>query len=420
MSQEKSSTSSLNSSLESFDGHKPICGEEVFIHKTAAVIGQVVLGDRVNIWPQVTLRADEGQIKIGEDTNIQDGTTVHMTGGYSETMIGSRVTVGHMCLLHGCIVGDDCLIGMGSMLLDNCEIGAGSYIAAGTMITGGKKIPPNSFVMGRPGSLVIKPIPQARELEKAYSWRHYVELATKYLNLSLLCLLLSSVSTLVACQSLSRPQDSQPHHVLIQKKHVTISTLKYTQGVDYTPFARTEYDPFSHQREVIALTQSEPITINYTSFSAPQLDQLIQKAFSLYGQFRFSRNAVKRFRSEVLKTYGEELFTWNIDQLQAQFNESKLEEQLARHIVNGAKATRLAIAAQRTLVERASLVKSQLNSWKSDFQQDLQLYPQLAQHELAILKEVKRAQSVVNEIMKGSPILSKEMKELSAVAAAIR
>ena len=167
-------------SIEVFDGVTPLIGDEVFIHSSSAVIGRVILGDRVSIWPQVTLRGDEGEIKIGEDTNLQDGTTVHMTGGYSHSAIGSRVTVGHMCLLHGCTIEDDCLIGMGTLLLDRCVIGAGSYIAAGTMITGGKIIPPNSFVMGRPGSLKITPISDLRAQEREYSWRHYVEVQRKY------------------------------------------------------------------------------------------------------------------------------------------------------------------------------------------------------------------------------------------------
>jgi len=166
--------------VEPFGTHQPQVGEEVFIHPSAAVVGRVRLGDRVSVWPQVTLRGDEGDIIIGEDTNLQDGTTVHMTGGLSHSMIGARVTVGHMCLLHGCIVEDDCLIGMGTILLDNCKIGAGSFVAAGSMITGGKEIPPGSFVMGRPGSLVVKPITALRQQEMEYSWRHYVEVQRGY------------------------------------------------------------------------------------------------------------------------------------------------------------------------------------------------------------------------------------------------
>ena len=166
--------------IEPIGGVTPTLGDEVFIHPSAVVIGRVRLGARVSVWPNVTIRGDEGDVVIGDDTNIQDGSTVHMTGGLSHSMIGARVTVGHMCLLHGCRVGDDCLIGMGSMLLDNCVVGEGSFIAAGTLITGGKEIPPGSFVMGRPGSLVIKPITTQRRQELEYSWRHYVETQRLY------------------------------------------------------------------------------------------------------------------------------------------------------------------------------------------------------------------------------------------------
>ena len=167
-------------SIENFGEYTPQIGQDVFIHPNTTVIGQVFLGDRVSIWPGVTLRGDEGQIIIGEDTNIQDGSVVHMTGGYSHTRIGARTTVGHLCLLHGCTVEDDCLIGMGTILLDQCVIGKGSYIAAGTLIAGRKQIPPNSFVRGRPGSLDIRPLPEQRRQEMEYSWRHYVKVQSQY------------------------------------------------------------------------------------------------------------------------------------------------------------------------------------------------------------------------------------------------
>lgn len=168
--------------IEAFKDKVPQLAEEAWVHSSAVVIGDVHLGARSSIWPNVTLRGDEGHIEIGEDTNIQDGSCVHMTGGFSHSQIGARVTVGHMCLIHGCTIEDDCLIGMGTILLDRCVIGTGSYIAAGSMITGGKIIPPHSFVMGRPGSLVIKPIPALRQQELEYSWRHYVETQRSYRN----------------------------------------------------------------------------------------------------------------------------------------------------------------------------------------------------------------------------------------------
>jgi carbonic anhydrase/acetyltransferase-like protein (isoleucine patch superfamily) len=167
-------------SIEQFEDLMPQIDPSAMVHPNATIIGHVSIGARVSIWPGVTLRGDEGRIEILEDSNIQDGTVIHMTGGYSETMIGARVTVGHLCLLHGCQIGNDCLIGMGSMILDQCKIGEGSYIAAGTMLAGAKEIPPHSFVKGRPGALSITPITDKLKAEKDYSWRHYVELKNRY------------------------------------------------------------------------------------------------------------------------------------------------------------------------------------------------------------------------------------------------
>ncbi|MBU0550565.1 gamma carbonic anhydrase family protein [Myxococcota bacterium] len=167
-------------SIQSHKKVKPQLGEAVFVHDSAVVIGRVTLGARSNLWPNTTLRGDEGEIHIGEDTNIQDGTTVHMTGGLSDARIGARVTVGHGCILHGCIVEDDCLIGMGAILLDNCQIGAGSIIGAGTLITQGKIIPPNSMVYGNPFKVVRQTTAQERQYIDR-SWRHYVAHAADYL-----------------------------------------------------------------------------------------------------------------------------------------------------------------------------------------------------------------------------------------------
>ena len=340
-----SNTSSPHSGslIESFREDTPEIGADVFIHPSAAIIGRVCLGDRVSIWPQVTLRGDEGEIRVGADTNIQDGTTIHMTGGYSETMIGARVTVGHMCLLHGCKIGDDCLIGMGTMLLDRCEIGEGSYIAAGTMITGGKVIPPKSFVMGRPGSLTIKPISEIRTQERAYSWRHYVSLAQEYLKRStargvstvvMLVTLSLMSSSLNGCAVTERPYE-EPRG-LIHQHHISFATLKQQNLYDYSLFANTELDLFSHRREIITLTQRQPLTINYRSFSSPRVDYLIERAQSLYAQYRFAANAIERFRSELTDIYGTKILDMSFDELQILFNRegdperSEAEEEAAQ------------------------------------------------------------------------------------------
>jgi len=165
--------------LEPFDGTFPTLDPTAWVHASAVVIGRVRLGPHVSIWPNATLRGDEGDIVVGEGSNIQDGSTVHMTGGLSHSTVGARCTVGHGVILHGCTVEDDCLIGMGATLLDGCVIGRGSYIGANTLIPGGKIIPPNSFVLGTPYQVVRAVGPRERAWIE-HGWQHYVELATKY------------------------------------------------------------------------------------------------------------------------------------------------------------------------------------------------------------------------------------------------
>jgi len=125
-----------------------------FVHPNATVIGDVTLDDEVSVWPGCVLRGDQGAIRVGAWTSIQDGTIAHATGGESTTTIGARVVCGHRVILHGCKVGSDCLLGMGSILLDNCEIGDECVIGAGALVPVGRKIPPRSLVLGIPGRVV--------------------------------------------------------------------------------------------------------------------------------------------------------------------------------------------------------------------------------------------------------------------------
>jgi carbonic anhydrase/acetyltransferase-like protein (isoleucine patch superfamily) len=150
-----------------------------YIHPSAQVMGDVEIGADSSIWPTAVLRGDMGKITIGESTSIQDGTICHATSGWSETKVGNRCTVGHRVILHGCIVEDDCLIGMGSILLDNCVIGAGSFIGAGSLITVGMQIPPGSLVMGSPAK-IIRPVGDKEKAVIAASWPNYVKTAKRY------------------------------------------------------------------------------------------------------------------------------------------------------------------------------------------------------------------------------------------------
>ena len=165
--------------IQSFDGHSPKLDESTFVHPMATLIGQVNISAGSSVWPGVVMRADMGAITIGEDTSIQDGTVIHLTEGWSETKVGSRVTVGHNVILHGCVVEDDCLIGMGAIVLDNACIGKGSLIAAGALVTVGTQIPPGSLVMGSPAK-VIRPVNEKDQMMISGGWMTYKSYAEKY------------------------------------------------------------------------------------------------------------------------------------------------------------------------------------------------------------------------------------------------
>jgi carbonic anhydrase/acetyltransferase-like protein (isoleucine patch superfamily) len=135
-------------------GVRPTLGKDVFIAPNATVIGDVHLGDESSVWFGAVIRGDVFPIRFGARTNVQDGSVVHVTGGKAKTTVGDDVTIGHMVLLHGCTVGDRCLVGMGSIVLDGAEIGEECLIGAGSLVAPGAKIPPRSMVLGRPGKVV--------------------------------------------------------------------------------------------------------------------------------------------------------------------------------------------------------------------------------------------------------------------------
>lgn len=140
--------------IESYRGVSPEIHPTAWVHPSAVIIGEVRIGPRVTVWPCTVLRGDHGFVDVGEESNLQDGAIAHGTDGISTTTIGKRVTVGHRALLHGCTVEDDCLIGMGAILLDNCRVGTNSIIGAAALVPVGRVIPARSLVMGVPGRVV--------------------------------------------------------------------------------------------------------------------------------------------------------------------------------------------------------------------------------------------------------------------------
>ena len=164
---------------ESYDGMTPQVHPLAFVHSSAQLLGDVVLAEEVSVWPTAVLRGDNGFIRIGARTNFQDGAIAHATLMTSNTSIGQECTVGHRAILHGCTVGNHCLVGMGSILLDNVELGDWCFVAAGSLLTPNKKYDAGSFIMGSPAKRVRDIKPAEREWI-AHSCAVYLELTRAY------------------------------------------------------------------------------------------------------------------------------------------------------------------------------------------------------------------------------------------------
>ena len=152
--------------------------DEYWIAPTAAVMGNVILKKNASVWFGATLRGDNDPIVIGENSNIQDGSVLHTDAG-SPLSIGRDVTVGHMVMLHGCTIGDNSLVGIGSIILNGAKIGKNCLIGANCLITEGKEIPDNSLVMGAPGK-VIREVSEGQARVLTASAHHYVENWKRY------------------------------------------------------------------------------------------------------------------------------------------------------------------------------------------------------------------------------------------------
>lgn len=166
--------------IQSINNHTPKIHKNAFVHPMATVIGHVVIEEGASIWPGVVLRGDMGLIHIGKNSSIQDGTICHMTLNFSSTVVGDNVTVGHGVILHGCVIENDCLIGMGSTVLDEALIAEGSFVAACSLVTGNKKFPKDSFICGSPAK-VLRPVNEREKLMCEASVVHYLEAMKLYL-----------------------------------------------------------------------------------------------------------------------------------------------------------------------------------------------------------------------------------------------
>ncbi|MCB1568255.1 MAG: gamma carbonic anhydrase family protein [Xanthomonadales bacterium] len=176
------------SPIRPYQDARPRLGARVYVDPAACVIGDVAMADDVSIWPGAVVRGDVNFIRIGARSSIQDGSVVHVThdgpftrpGGFP-TVIGSDVTVGHKVILHGCTIGNFCLIGMGAIVLDGAVVEDYGFLGAGALLPSGKTVASGELWLGNPARCVRRL--SERELESLrYNAAHYVRLKNRYLG----------------------------------------------------------------------------------------------------------------------------------------------------------------------------------------------------------------------------------------------
>ena len=159
--------------LDKFLRKKPKLGQDVYLAKTAVVLGDVTIGAHSSVWYGAVLRGDINRIVVGHHTNIQDNAVLHLADDFA-CIVGNWVTVGHSAIVHACKVGDEVLVGMGAVILDGAVIGKQSLIGAKAIVTQGMKVPPNSLVLGAPAKVVRKLTKKERARLKWLA-EHYVD-----------------------------------------------------------------------------------------------------------------------------------------------------------------------------------------------------------------------------------------------------
>ena len=173
--------------IRSFEDYTPEIAESAFVDDSAVVTGNVVIGADSSVWPMCSIRGDIHSIRIGERTNIQDGSILHVTHdsefapGGNALSIGNDVTVGHNAVVHACTIEDLCLIGMGSVILDGAIVRKGAMVGAGSLVSPGKEIEGGYLWLGSPA----KRVRELTEKEKAflqYSSSHYVDLKNRHMK----------------------------------------------------------------------------------------------------------------------------------------------------------------------------------------------------------------------------------------------
>ena len=165
--------------LYPFEGKQPVVDPEAWVAPTAAVIGDVTIGPRSNIWYHCVLRGDTNIMRIGARTNIQDGSILHLNAGAEPLIIGDDVTIGHACIVHACTLRDRAFVGMGATVLDRAVIEEGGMLGAGGLLPPGKRIGPNELWVGNPAKLVrVMDAAERGRFDRTAA--HYVELAKRH------------------------------------------------------------------------------------------------------------------------------------------------------------------------------------------------------------------------------------------------
>lgn len=167
--------------IRTFQGIKPTIAKSAYIEETAVIIGDVVIGEESSAWFNAVVRGDVHYIRIGNRTNVQDLSMLHVTHDTHPLIIGDEVTIGHHVVLHGCTVKDRVLIGMGAIIMDGAVIGEDCVVGAGALVTEGTVVPPKSLILGSPAK-IKRPV-----TEKELAWiresaQNYIEYARQYMT----------------------------------------------------------------------------------------------------------------------------------------------------------------------------------------------------------------------------------------------
>ena len=176
----------VGSNIAPYQGSAPKIATSAWIHPSAQIIGDVTIGERTSVWCNAVVRGDVNLIRLGNETNIQDLCTLHVShrhpdnpGSGAALIIGDRVTVGHNVILHGCQIGDECLIGMGSIVMDKAVLQTRVLLGAGSLVPEGKVLESGYLYLGRPAKL-MRPLSAEELAYFAYSAAHYVRLANNH------------------------------------------------------------------------------------------------------------------------------------------------------------------------------------------------------------------------------------------------